>query len=121
MNDVKPKFEGVEIVLGQRTCILPPLNFRQMRKFEEKVRTYQGKSVSDIQKNATLFDVLELTPMIHAALSRNYPEITLEEVEEGFGIESVRNGKFMAAVLALFDLTGIATGGKQGEAQAVAK
>jgi hypothetical protein len=118
-GNVDAKFEGVEIEMNGETYILPPLSFSQLRKFEAEVRAYQSKTLDEL-KTFTMFDVLKLTPMVHAALSRNYPDITLTQMEDYFGVESLGNGKFQRMVLALFGVSGVPVGEKQGEASAVA-
>lgn len=115
------EFEGVEISIGQEKYILPPLSFRQLRKYQPLLEEYSGKTKEEIMRKASLFDLLRLTPVVHAALSRNYPSITLDEIEDKMGIESAADGKLLKIVTAVFGVSGVEALPKRGGAKAAAR
>ncbi len=75
MTDSQPPFEGVAITVGGRTLVLPPLSFGYLRRNADKFTGLAGAN----DASAVMDTMIE---MAHAALSRNYPEMTLEEVGE---------------------------------------
>ncbi len=71
------RHEGMKLVLGGDDFVVPPLTFRQLRQLLPKL----GR----LQDPAATFDVEQLdavTDIAHAALGRNYPEMTREDLEE---------------------------------------
>lgn len=76
INDsTQPPFEGVAITVGGRTLVLPPLSFGYMRKNPNKlIGLATAKDVTEI-----MGDMVEIA---HAALRRNYPDMTVDEVDD---------------------------------------
>lgn len=80
--------EGVKVMMGGKEWIVPALNFKQ-------VRSIQG-TLAQQQADPT-FDTFGLTvEVVQLALSRNYPEITKDEVEE---LVDLRNAKELFRVV----------------------
>jgi hypothetical protein len=77
----EPRFEGERLKVGDREFVVPPLNWRRIRKI---------LPILERMKDITAGGGLTITePMlddaitvIHEALTRNYPEITLDELED---------------------------------------
>jgi hypothetical protein len=67
--------EGIEISMGGQAMIVPALNIKQHKALKDEIKTMENKDDTVAQFTAT-------TKVVHQALTRNYPEITLDEVEE---------------------------------------
>ena len=89
---VAPRLEGAEIKLGTETLTAPPLSFKQLKQFGPKLASI-GKIAVDMSAEA--FDTV--VDVVHAALSRNYPEIPREFVEDYLDMGNVQTT--MAAVM----------------------
>lgn len=89
------KFAGQVVELQNMKVIMPPLNFVAFRrkgaakKLDQIIQSTQNISADggfDIPDE--VFDnVVELT---HMAISRNYPDITLDEIEEGLDFDNMQ-------------------------------
>ncbi len=89
-----PDFEGFEVVIGGRTYICPELNMKGVRKVLPLIRGFEGKTEED--------KVGDAATILSLALTRNYPELTPDFIEENTGakemlplLESI--GKLMEA------------------------
>lgn len=71
MSDIK--VPGKEIELGGKTYIIAPLNAAAVKQYRDQIKAVFVGGLPDIE----LVSKLAL-----ASLKRNYPAITLEEVEE---------------------------------------
>ena len=118
MSETALRFEGVEIEIGPKKYVLPPLSFKQLRQYGPLLKEYGGKTQEELMKSVSLYDILRITPIEQAALARNYPEITLDEIEENLGIESAADGTLLNMVTALFGVSGVKAQAL-GEAKAV--
>ncbi|TDR82206.1 hypothetical protein [Paludibacterium purpuratum] len=87
--------EGVKLKLGGKDLIVPSLSFKQIKVLLPTVQKIGGKGVS-----AENMDDIAL--VVHTALSRNYPDMTVEEVEEAL---DMNNG--MKAILAVMGQSGL--------------
>jgi hypothetical protein len=97
--------DGITVKMGGKEWVVPPLTLKQLRKLEPKLAGLnQGMSPTDMKG---LDDVVEI---LHAALSRNYPELTSDEVED-----LVDMGNFLQAIQAVMGISGLK---KSGEAEA---
>ncbi len=96
--------EGVTIQLGGEGRIIPPLNFRALRTLQPEL-TLLGKSplgqggFSDEQMTA-------LCQVIHAALARNYPDVTLDQLEDWIDL-----GNAPAVIAAVMAQSGLVRAG----------
>lgn len=76
MNTQDVEFEGIPIKLGRsRVLVLPPLAFRQLKKFRAELADFDGTVLSD--KSIDLVRDLAI-----AALKRNYPDMDFEFMED---------------------------------------
>ena len=65
--------DGVKVMMGGKEWTVPALNFKQVRSLEPKLAASTEPG----------FDTLGFTvEVVQMALSRNYPELTVDEVEE---------------------------------------
>lgn len=69
------KFEGVPISLGGTVYIVPPLSTGAMRRMQDEIDSL-GQSGSAPEEQ------IRTTKIAHAAMIRNYPQLTLDELEE---------------------------------------
>lgn len=82
------KFNGVEIVLGGETYILPPLSIRAFSKGDAsakitKIQQEFQKMNEDNTLSISAECVSDLVSLVTLALARNYPQITEDVVEDG--------------------------------------
>lgn len=69
------KIPGTELEVGGRTLVFAPLNAAAYKQYgEPKIERLLEGGISP--------DLLFVAKLAHASLSRNYPEMTLEEVED---------------------------------------
>jgi hypothetical protein len=76
-----PRFEGQTLKLGDREFVVPPLNWKRIRKLLpvlERIRSVGPVMVREFTE-AMLDDYIEV---IYEAVSRNYPEVTRDELED---------------------------------------
>lgn len=111
MNDAAPQHDGVVVRMGGRDYVVPPLTLAQLRKHEEDLR-----KVRDITPFSPLAEVEPAIRVIHAAMTRNYPDLTQEALEEVLDL-----GNVMPAFLAVCAMSGLERakeGAAEGEAPA---
>lgn len=83
---------GSPLQLGSKALICPALNIKGMRALKEDLDLLQKGIPADRagDLNATDEFMAVLAKVAHVALSRNYPGITMDEVEEGIDFNNVR-------------------------------
>lgn len=97
---------GTELDLGGKKYTVPPLSLGALEDLGERLKRFTGGA--DKESVSTVIDAL------FAALSRNYPNITREEVREMVGLENMHEA--MAAVM---NVSGFQSkDAAEGEAQA---
>lgn len=85
--------DGVTIKLGGRDFVVPPLNMKSVRAVEPLLPDLNGDNGPE-KANAALFAVIQM------AMRRNYPGITVEELEELIDLGNL--AKVASAALAGF-------------------
>lgn len=86
------KYEGVPVRIGNQTWVLPSLSVGQAKKLWPKLLSIDnvGGSVEEIKKAMPeKFD--DMVAIIHAALSRNYKDISLEQLADIVSISQVKH------------------------------
>jgi hypothetical protein len=79
------QFEGVKIALGRQSYVVPALTIKQLRQLGPQLATMRG-----IQgREPTDEEIDGMFAVIHAALSRNYPDITVEQLEDVIDMNSL--------------------------------
>lgn len=76
--------EGVAIKIGAKEYIVPALNFKQLRLLMPKIK---GMVADGASMSAEQMD--DVFTVIQAAISRNYPEINKEFLEENIDMNNV--------------------------------
>jgi len=75
---------GAPIKIGNRGFIVPALSFGQLKKLRKEMNlTNAPAEMTEEVENA-------LVMIIHAALSRNYPKLKLEELEDIIDLNNAR-------------------------------
>jgi hypothetical protein len=83
--------DGKEVRISGVDYIVPPLNFKQLKALKGDIAILSAGGTSDEEQ----FDAV--VRICHAALSRNYPDITKERLEEMLDLSNF--GKIASAVL----------------------
>ena len=78
--------EGKPINLGGTEYVVPPLNLGQIRRLQKEIESI-GKLDAATMNDRTVGTMLKV---IHAGVSRNYPEMTLEQLEEIIDLGNIR-------------------------------
>jgi hypothetical protein len=97
------KFKGIKVTLGERDLVVPPLNFRALQQFQERLVGFSGGV--DPQSVALVLDVVE------ASLQRNYTDITREWLEEVLDV-----GNMQEVMEACMDVSGLKRKAQEQEA-----
>lgn len=104
---VPGKIPGTLVNLGGQNFVMPPLNLDQVQQLEGTMAT--AKELATIREQ-----IDAMLPVLHAALSRNYPDLTIEELRP-----LVDMGNFAPVSAALYTSSGfVAT--KPGEPEPAA-
>jgi hypothetical protein len=86
-------FEGITIKVGGEDMVLPPLNWKAAKRFYKEITTGE---INDPDK------AIDLMPeLLHAALVRNYPELTMAALED-----AIAPGELLAAIPLLLSVSG---------------
>lgn len=89
------KIPGTPFRFDGEDVIMPPLALLHLSNFKEQLKNFKGDT-NDMSQIDTVIDVC------HAALSRNYPELTREEVGMALGLES-----FQEVMIAIVKVSGL--------------
>jgi hypothetical protein len=100
---------GVPMVLGSKTYIAPPLNFKSLIEVMPLIKTLEGVAPGTIPNKEQL---KVIGVIIHKALRRNYPFLRLSTVMNGLEIATM-NTNFAAIING-------STAGAQSSGEAVA-
>jgi hypothetical protein len=93
-----PRFDGTSIKLGDKDFIIPPLSLGQIKKFYPIIQ--------EMEKGADILGKFNsVITIIHAALSRNYPDLKIEEVEDLIDL-----GNFKGTIDAVMSVSGFKLG-----------
>jgi hypothetical protein len=89
------KVKGLPVDLNGSVYIIPPIALGALEQLQDRITTFTG-DVTDMKQIATVIDAA------HAALKRNYPEITRSEVADLIDVSN------MAEVFeAIMDVSGL--------------
>lgn len=72
-------YEGENIKIGGKEYVVPGLSFGQIERLSDTIEEIQKAGAGGKLDKALIRKVSEVA---HAALSRNYPEISLEQVKD---------------------------------------
>lgn len=102
--------DGVEIMMGGKKWTIPPLTLKQIKKFSGTFQDLVNLDTSNIPAMAT-GAVDAAVDIIHAAIVRNYPELTRDELEDLIDLRNL--APVMQAVLGMSGLLGEAGAGSR--------
>lgn len=80
------KYDGVIIKIGSVKRVIPALTLRQVKNLREHLNT-----LTNIKDEPTNTEMESLVAVCHAALSRNYPELTIEELEDDIDLNTLQH------------------------------
>ena len=98
------KIKGIDINLSGVDYVVPPLNLASLQILQDKLATFTGGA--DVKSVGVVADCA------HAALKRNYPEITREEL-----LEVIDLGNMLELMNAIMGISGMQG---TGEAKGIA-
>jgi hypothetical protein len=98
--------DGVTMQIAGREWVIPPLNLKQLKKLGPKLNQIPAGPATVMPTEEQLGNILEL---IHSALSRNYPDLTLDEVEDMIDL-----GNMVKVIQAVMGISGLVSA-KAGE------
>ena len=93
-NPQAVKIDGPSVTFGGREYVLAPLNLRALKNYPTALANV---SSDDWGKRTEAF-----AQLMHASLSRNYPEITLDKV-----LDEVEVGDMLTLTRVLMDASGL--------------
>lgn len=94
--------DGIKIKMAGKEYVVPPLNFKQLRTLKPKIESLNN--LAGVPDDAQFDAVVEI---VHAALSRNYPELSKDDVE---GIIDLANLK--TVIGAIMGVSGLVASGE---------
>lgn len=100
MTDGVELLDGVNLRIGRRDYIVPPLNLRGVKRAQALMSLLEGDGPDSVD---AALEVIQL------AVNRNYPEVTREQLEEDIDLGNLAN--LVQAVLAVAGFRPKATGG----------
>lgn len=98
--------EGKKVEMGGRVFIVPPLPMKVFRTNPEWLKAI--RDLSDIPDETASAAMVGL---IHAAIHRNHPEVTVDELEELLDVRTA-----LMALAAVMDMSGFVQAPKTGGA-----
>lgn len=92
--------EGTPVKIGRQVLIVPALNFKSLRTLKPKLALLSALSPTDGVTDEVQEAMLDI---VHTALKRNYPNLSREELEEGFDLTN--RDRIIKAVMGVSGLT----------------
>lgn len=106
-----PRHDGLVVHMDGRDWTIPPLTLAQLRGNQDHLR-----KVLEITPFSTPEEMDPAIHMIHLAMTRNYPELTREGLEDMLDLGNV--GRVWLAICAMSGLERSKEAPAEGEAQA---
>jgi len=88
------KFKGIKLNLQGQDFVVPPLNFRSLQALQARIGTFSGGV--DPESISLVVDAA------HAALQRNYPDMTKDQVTDLLDLENM-----LDVMEAVMDVSGL--------------
>ena len=76
--------EGAAVRIGETTYVCPPISVRQYRQHRDKL--HRLAAVAGLPSDDELTAIVAV---LHAALSRNYPDLTVEQLEDMIDVGNI--------------------------------
>lgn len=92
-------FEGVEVSMGGKRWVVPALNLKQLKTFGRVLQELAGQGTDLLPMADKVADV------IHAAMTRNYPNLTRKELDRMLDFTNL-----LPALHAALGITGLPRG-----------
>ncbi len=102
---------GEWVQVGDEVYRIPPLAFRHVQELQEEVT---GLAVMGTRPTAD--QMKTVTKIVHSAMQRNYPELTVDQVDDMLDLGNYQ--QVLGAVLAIGGFVEKKGGAEPGEAQA---
>lgn len=106
MNEERQKFDGEHVYMAGREWVIPPLSLRYIRMNRERLasmRALAKKGKLDFADNELEQFLNEARELILAAMQRNYPTLTADDLEEWIDLATLPK-----LVLAVMSASGFA-------------
>ena len=100
------KVAGITINLSGVDYIVPPLALGALEQLRDRIGNFDPEAVTGVEQVSTVIDCA------HAALRRNYPEMTRDEVADLIDL-----GNMMAVFEAIMDVSGLKRKGQEAAAE----
>lgn len=100
----RQQIEGVTVAIAGREYVVPPLTFAQIKRLTPVINKLTGIDPEGPLSLEYLDDVLTI---IHQAMSRNYPDLGREELEEILDL-----GNALKIMKAIMGVSGFVQGGE---------
>lgn len=101
--------DGIEVKLGEKSYIVPPLNFKALKTIQPIIDRIGNMKASKL----TISQMDDVIAVIHAAIQRNYPEVTVGYLEEVVDLGNA--GKLLMSIMGASGFT------EAGEAKPVSQ
>lgn len=69
--------DGIKVKLGNKEYFVPPLNFKRLRQLKADIEL-----LSSVKGTPTDEQMNAVVKVVHSAIERNYPDLTIDDVEE---------------------------------------
>lgn len=84
--EIKVKYEGQKFFMGGQEYIIPALSVKMGKKLWPKIVALNaGITTSTLPEKYS--DIIEI---VHAAITRNYPDMTIDELEDLIDMTNIR-------------------------------
>jgi hypothetical protein len=83
----EPRFEGTEMTIAGKKYVIPAMNLKRLKKQRPNIDLLRSMSPGPQMTEEEIGVMVEI---IHAALSRNYPDLTVDDVEEMVDLNNIR-------------------------------
>ena len=105
VEEDEPEFDGVAVRVGRTVYSVPAMNIKRLKKMLPEINDLKLASGT-----LTNEDQDRLVRIVHSALSRNYPKMTKDDVEDIVDMGNVRT--FLQAIMGVSGLKQYAPGEK---------
>ena len=85
MTTEQKMIDGAPVKMGGKEWVVPALSLGQIKRLAPKI-----EGLATLSNMLTADQVTNVCEIVHAALKRNYPELTLEEVEDMVDMANMR-------------------------------
>jgi hypothetical protein len=79
-------YEGIKVRIGQRDYVVPQLSLGQAQRHPQAVQLSKDLNIRD----HTAEELDEIVQIVHAAVSRNYPDVTADALLDGLDEQNIR-------------------------------